>query len=135
MRPTIKRLLVLMTAGLLVLSGCTNEEKASGEKSETVEKSGAEEKKEAKSQSPKEVEKDINELVLKSTKIVKIFNISKRMNEKSPELGPFHVVRGIDERGQKSEVWIKDMKIHDIINSNPVNTSKQTDQKEEKDSN
>jgi hypothetical protein len=135
MRPTARNLLVLLTAILLVITGCTNEEKASGEKGENGEKSGVEAKKDTKSESPKQVEKEINDLVLKNTKMVKIFNISKRMNEKNPELGPFHVVRGIDARGQKSEIWIKDMKIHEIINSNPTSTTQKTEQTDEKDSN
>ena len=49
--------------------------------------------------------------------MVKIFNISERINEKQPDVGNFQVVRGIDERGQKSEVWIKDMKIYEMISS------------------
>ncbi|WP_186328705.1 hypothetical protein [Bacillus sp. X1(2014)] len=55
--------------------------------------------------------------MLKSTKIVKVFNISKRINEEQPNLGPFFVVRGIDDRGQKTELWIKDMKIFEMVNT------------------
>ena len=60
---------------------------------------------------------DIQDFVLENTKMVKVFNISQRINEKQPDLGPFQVVRGIDERGQKSEIWIKDMKIYEMISS------------------
>ena len=60
---------------------------------------------------------DIQDFVLENTKMVKIFNISQRIHQKQPDLGPFQVVRGIDERGQKSEVWIKDMKIYEMISS------------------
>ena len=52
--------------------------------------------------------------------MVKIFNISQRIHQKQPDLGPFQVVRGIDERGQKSEVWIKDMKIYEMISSDGI---------------
>jgi hypothetical protein len=65
----------------------------------------------------KKQEEEVQKFVLKNTKVVKIFNISKRINEKHPNLGPFFVVRGIDERGQKTELWIQDMKIFDMVNS------------------
>ncbi|MBV7504123.1 hypothetical protein KW850_02445 [Bacillus sp. sid0103] len=65
----------------------------------------------------KQLEKDVQQFVLKNTKVVKIFNISHRVNEKHPNLGMFFVVRGMDDRGQKTEIWIKDMKIFDMVNS------------------
>ena len=66
---------------------------------------------------------DIQDFVLENTKMVKIFNISQRIHQKHPDLGPFQVVRGIDERGQKSEIWIKDMKIYEMISSESNQTS------------
>ena len=33
------------------------------------------------------------------------------------------MVRGIDERGQKSEIWIKDMKIYEMISSESNQTT------------
>ena len=65
----------------------------------------------------KQQEKDVQSFVLKNTKVVKIFNISHRVNEKHPNLGPFYVVRGMDDRGQKTEIWVKDMKIFNMVNS------------------
>ena len=63
--------------------------------------------------------------------MVKIFNISQRIHQKQPDLGPFQVVRGIDERGQKSEVWIKDMKIYEMISSSSNQTSENNTETEE----
>lgn len=107
--------LSLMVAGL---TGCLEKGKSSGEaeKEKVEEKADADQT--AAAANPQEQEKEIQEFVLKNTKVVKIFNVSKRINEKHPNLGPFFVVRGIDERGQKAELWIKDMKIFEMVNSN-----------------
>ena len=114
-------ILFLVLSFVIVLSGCTDSKEASNaEKSEKVE---ADEKAEATEKDTKKSEKpdqEVQDFVLQNTKIVKIFNINKRINEKYPDLGPFQVVRGIDERGQKSEVWIKDMKIYEMISSDGI---------------
>ncbi|WP_066067293.1 hypothetical protein [Neobacillus soli] len=60
-------------------------------------------------------EKEITNFILDNTRIVQISNISRRTNEKHPDLGPFFVVRGIDLRGEVSEVWVKDMKIFEMV--------------------
>ncbi|MFF2446514.1 hypothetical protein ACFVSW_05355 [Neobacillus sp. NPDC058068] len=60
-------------------------------------------------------DKEITDFVLANTRIVQISNISRRTNEKYPNLGPFYVVRGMDLRGEASEVWIKDMKIFEMV--------------------
>ncbi len=62
-------------------------------------------------------EKEVHDFVLENTKMVQVLNISRRVHEKHPDLGPFYVVRGIDVRGQKSEIWIKDMKIFEMVNT------------------
>jgi FtsZ-interacting cell division protein ZipA len=59
--------------------------------------------------------KAVNDLVLANTKIVQISNIAKRSHELYPDAGPFYVVRGMDMRGQVSEIWIKDMQIYEMI--------------------
>ncbi|WP_312469702.1 hypothetical protein [Neobacillus sp.] len=60
-------------------------------------------------------DKEVTDFVLNNTRMVQISSISKRTNEKHPDLGPFFVVRGIDLRGEVSEVWIKDMKIFEMV--------------------
>ncbi|OLS40005.1 hypothetical protein [Bacillus sp. MRMR6] len=59
--------------------------------------------------------KAVNDLVLANTKIVQISNIAKRSHELYPDAGPFYVVRGMDMRGQVSEIWIKDMQIYEMV--------------------
>ncbi|MFZ7942053.1 hypothetical protein [Neobacillus sp. 19] len=59
-------------------------------------------------------EKEVTDFVLKNTRIVQISSISKRSKEEFPDLGPFFVIRGIDLRGETSEVWVKDMKIFEM---------------------
>nr|WP_263324731.1 hypothetical protein [Neobacillus sp. Marseille-Q6967] len=112
MKISQKMIIVLFAALVLAgLSGCS-EEKAG------TSLAPVEEKAKASSDDPQEQEKAVQEFVLDNTKIVKIFNVSKRINEKHPNLGPFFVIRGIDERGQKSEIWIQDMKIFEMASSN-----------------
>jgi hypothetical protein len=122
---------LFLSLALAGLSGCAEKEKAASneeKKSEqtaatkdgenkvvTASSAGAADKKAPTDM--KQQEEDVQKFVLKNTKVVKIFNISKRINEKHPNLGPFFVVRGIDERGQKTELWIQDMKIFDMVNS------------------
>ncbi|MEH7076643.1 hypothetical protein [Neobacillus drentensis] len=120
---------LMLSLALVGLSGCAEKEKATNE----VEKKTVETKAPAKTEEPKaqaaapktqekqgkqeNQEKEIHDFVLKNTKIVQVSNISRRVHEKHPDLGPFYVVRGIDVRGQKSEVWIKDMKIFEMSNT------------------
>jgi uncharacterized protein YpmB len=113
-------LILFVAAALAGLSGCSEKEKSSSEDGKKTAEAKASAEADAKNtpSDPKEQEKEVQDFVLKNTKIVKIYNISKRINEKHPTLGPFFVVRGIDERGQKSELWIKDMKIFEMVSSN-----------------
>ncbi|MEH7238183.1 hypothetical protein [Bacillus sp. JJ1562] len=111
----------------LVISGCNDSKvvsnsETSDKNSEATEKDTetAENNSETIEMDTKDSEtanQDIQDFVLENTKMVKIFNISQRIHQKQPDLGPFHVARGIDERGQKTEVWIKDNKIYEMINS------------------
>lgn len=124
---------LFLSLALAGLSGCTEEEKAAGNEEKksaqtadtktgenkvvTASSAGVTDKNKKTPTDMKQQEADVQKFVLKYTKVVKIFNISKRINEKHPNLGPFFVVRGIDERGQKTELWIKDMKIFDMVDS------------------
>jgi hypothetical protein len=123
--------ILFLTLALAGLSACSEKEKAASKEVEkpaqttetkaadkkvvTASTAGATDKKAPTDM--KKQEEEVQKFVLKNTKVVKIFNISKRINEKHPNLGPFFVVRGIDERGQKTELWIQDMKIFDMVNS------------------
>ena len=126
MNKKLRNILIVFFVLFLVfaISGCTdnkeasNTEKSKGKK--TKEKAQASEKDTKNSETANQ---DIQDFVLENTKMVKIFNISQRIHQKHPDLGPFQVVRGIDERGQKSEVWIKDMKIYEMISSESNQTS------------
>ena len=108
---------------VIMVSGCTDSKEASNaEKSEEAEAKAKDESQASQkdTKSSETVNTDIQDFVLENTKMVKIFNISQRIHQKQPDLGPFQVVRGIDERGQKSEVWIKDMKIYEMISSDGI---------------
>ena len=112
-------LMLLLSLALVGLSGCAEKEKATGEvqkKTEEVKEDAKNTENVAAATDPKEEE--VHDFVLKNTKVVQISNISTRVKEQHPDLGPFFVIRGIDERGQKSELWIKDMKIYEMIDSN-----------------
>ena len=131
MKVSSKFILVLMLSLALVgLSGCAEKEKATNVvEKKTVETTKAPAKTEVQkvqAAAPKTQEKQgkqenqekvIHDFVVNNTKIVQVSNISRRVHEKHPDLGPFYVVRGIDVRGQKSEVWIKDMKIFEMVNT------------------
>ncbi|WP_066259037.1 hypothetical protein [Neobacillus drentensis] len=127
---------LILSLALVGLSGCAEKEKATSETAKkttsesatkTVETKTADAKTAAKTEEKKtetaepkkqeNQEKEIHDFVLENTKIVQVSNISRRVHEKHPDLGPFYVVRGIDVRGQKSEVWVKDMKIFEMINT------------------
>ena len=126
MNKKVRKIMIMFFALFLVfaISGCTDNKEASNtEKSEGAE---AKDKSQAAQKDTKNSETanaDIQDFVLENTKMVKIFNISQRIHQKHPDLGPFQVVRGIDERGQKSEIWIKDMKIYEMISSESNQTS------------
>ena len=113
MNNKFKKILIMFFALMfvLVISGCADSKGASNEET----KEGAVTEKDGKQ--PGGASQDIQDFVLENTKMVKIFNINQRIHQKHPDLGPFEVVRGIDERGQKSEIWIKDMKIYEMISS------------------
>jgi hypothetical protein len=117
---------LMLSLALVGLSGCADKEQAATEpEKQTVETKATAKTDEKKAQAaePKKqekqenLEKEVHDFVLENTKIVQVSNISRRVHEKHPDLGPFYVVRGIDVRGQKSEVWIKDMKIFEMINT------------------
>lgn len=111
--------ILILSIALAGLSGCTEKDKASSEegKKAVQAKENSDKDNNNAAADPANEEKAVQEFVLENTKIVKIYNISKRVNEKYPGLGPFFVIRGIDERGQKCELWVKDMKIYDMVNS------------------
>ena len=109
---------------IIVISGCTDSKEASNvEKSEETESKDKSQAAQKDTKNSETANADIQDFVLENTKMVKIFNISQRIHQKHPDLGPFQVVRGIDERGQKSEIWIKDMKIYEMISSESNQTS------------
>jgi hypothetical protein len=116
---------LMLSLALVGLSGCAEKEQAESKPEKTVETKAAAKTDEKKAQAaePKKqenqenLEKEVHDFVLENTKIVQVLNISRRVHEKHPDLGPFDVVRGIDVRGQKSEVWIKDQKIFEMKNT------------------
>lgn len=111
-----KLLLVLSLAlALAGLSGCSG--KASSTSAETTAAKKTTETMNKVSADPAKQQKQVNDFVLKNTKVVKIFTINKRIDPQHPELGPFFVIGGIDQRGQKSEIWMKDLKIYKMIES------------------
>jgi hypothetical protein len=106
-----KLLLVLtLTLVLAGLSGCSG--KASTTSSDAKKTTETANK---LSTDPAKQQKQVNDFILKNTKVVKVFNISKRIDQQHPDLGPFFVIQGIDQRGQKSEVWMKDLKIYKML--------------------
>jgi hypothetical protein len=120
----------MLSLALVGLSGCTQKENASSnDGKKTVETKTVETKENTKkdtkantkandkktSAESNNQEKLVHDLVLADTKIVQVTNINRRSHELYPDLGPFFVVRGIDVRGQKSEIWIKDMKIFEMV--------------------
>jgi uncharacterized protein YpmB len=121
---------------VVVVSGCDDSKAASNsdtrdKNSETTgEDTGATEMDKKNSETTKQ---DIQDFVLENTKMAKVFNINQKIHQKYPDLGPFQVVRGIDERGQKTEVWIKDNKIYEMINSN--NNQQSTNNVDDKEEN
>ena len=108
-------IVLLLSFVIAGLSGCLSKEKTVINAEKKVE--DQEKEKQAMAADPAEQEEQINDFVLENTKIVKIYNVSRRIHEKHQYLGPFFVVRGIDERGQKTEIWIQDMKIFEMINT------------------
>ena len=136
MNKRVRKITILFFSLFLVfvISGCTDSKEASNaEKSEEAEAKAKDESQASQkdTKSSETVNTDIQDFVLENTKMVKIFNISQRIHQKHPDLGPFQVVRGIDERGQKSEVWIKDMKIYEMISSSSNQTSENNTETEE----
>lgn len=121
MKRKIRNIGLIFFALLFVFaaSGCSEKEEGAKNQKETV----AAEK---KSNDPKKQEKELQDFILKNTKVVQIFNISKRVNPQSPDLGPFDVVRGIDERGQKTEIWIRENKIYEMTTSGSNNPTAPT---------
>jgi predicted small secreted protein len=104
-----KTIMLILILTIFLVAGCNAKEDISKENKpkETV----AAEKKDKEPRNPEQI---LHDFVLKNTKIVHILSISKKINEQQPDLGPFDVISGIDERGLENEVWIKDMKIHEI---------------------
>jgi hypothetical protein len=115
-------LVLMLSLALAGLSGCAEKEKdsTSGEDQKKTEevKEDSTKSEDSATTDPKNEEKEVHDFVLKNTKIVQISNISRRVKEQYPDLGPFFVIRGMDERGEKSEIWIKDMKIFEMITTN-----------------
>jgi hypothetical protein len=114
MQKIYKKMMILIFAlSLLLVAGCTAKENQSKENKpkEVV----AAEKKDKETKNPEQI---LQDFVLKNTKILHVTSISKKINEQKPDLGPFDVISGLDESGQENEIWIKDMKIHEIISIN-----------------
>ena len=115
-------LVLMLSLALAGLSGCAEKENdsTSGEEQKKTEevKEDSTKSEDSATTDPKNEEKEVHDFVLKNTKIVQISNISRRVKEQYPDLGPFFVIRGMDERGEKSEIWIKDMKIFEMITTN-----------------
>ncbi len=107
----------MLSVALVGLSGCAEKEKVAEKKTVEVKDKAATTNQQAAAK-PENEEKAVSDFILKNTKVVNIMSIGRRINEKHPDLGPFFVVRGMDERGQKSEIWIKDMKIFEMVNAN-----------------
>jgi hypothetical protein len=127
-------LLLLLSLALIGLSGCSEKDNAKSDDSKKTTETDSKKTTESdskkptasdskatdsaadkESEEPESTDKEVTDFVLENTKIVKISNISKRTHELHPDLGPFFVVRGIDLRGQTSEIWIKDMKIFEMV--------------------
>jgi hypothetical protein len=109
-----KKWSIILLAASLILGACTDDKngakKATSEASqETKEKSGDNAPVDTRSEA-----EIASELVLKNTKLVKIFSINQRMHESYKELGPFYFFRGVDEKGRKTEVWVNKGKIYEI---------------------
>lgn len=109
----MKKLLSFITVLLLLFSlaaitgGCSGKQTAATESTKKIT--------ETKKVNP---QKEVHDFVIKNTKMIKVFSINQRVNPKTPDLGPLYLVRGIDGKGQKSEVWVKDNKIYEMSNAN-----------------
>jgi hypothetical protein len=107
---------ILFLSAFLVLGACSKDEdkaeKASSEnKTEQKDSTG---KEKAADEKPKSEAELASELVLQNTKLVKVFSINQRMHDGYQELGPFYFIRGVDEKGRKTEVWVNKGKIYEI---------------------
>jgi uncharacterized protein YpmB len=108
----LKKLVILVLIALLSVSLIS----CSKEKAETTEKSTEQttDKKDVAEEKPKSEAEVASETVLATTKVVKIFSINQRMHDNYKDLGPFYFIRGVDEKGRKTEVWINKGKIYEI---------------------
>ena len=110
MKNSKKTLALILFITLLIVTGCNAKKEQTKEETKPKETVTAE-KKETQ---PKDPEQELHDFVLEHTKIVHILTISKNINEQQPDLGPFDVITGIDQKGVETEVWIKDKKIYEI---------------------
>jgi protein involved in sex pheromone biosynthesis len=114
-----KKMSILFLSAFLILGACSKDKE---ETKKTTTTENATEQTEGKDKgeeniAPVETKSEAelaSELVLKNTKLVKIFSINQRMHESYKELGPFYFIRGVDEKGRKTEVWVNKDKIYEI---------------------
>ncbi|MDQ1144168.1 hypothetical protein QE429_000995 [Bacillus sp. SORGH_AS 510] len=114
-----KKFVLLVLTSLLVASliSCSKDKEATktADKSEvSTAKELSTKGKERAEKTPKSEAQLASELVLKNTKLVKVFSINQQISENDKELGPFYLVRGVDEKGRKTEVWVNKGKIYYI---------------------
>ncbi|WML58897.1 hypothetical protein [Neobacillus sp. PS2-9] len=115
----LKKLGLLALVSLLAASliSCSKDKEASkpAEKTEasSVKKETGSKGKENQ-KAPKSEAELASELVLKNTKLVKVFSINQQISENDKDLGPFYLVRGVDDKGRKTEVWVNKGKIYYI---------------------
>ncbi|MFJ5714127.1 hypothetical protein [Neobacillus sp. NPDC093127] len=106
----------LLAASLISCSNDKEATKSNAQKENTAkQKTASVAKKESeKNKTPKSEAQLASELVLKDTKVVKIFSINQKLHDNYKDLGPFYFIRGVDEKGRKTEVWVNNGKIFEI---------------------
>lgn len=116
-----KKLSILVLSFFLILSmaACTKDKedaKKAGTTENSTEQTEGKDKASEKvtEEKPKSEAEVASELVLANTKVVKIFSINQRMHDNYKDLGPFFFIRGVDDKGRKTEVWVNKEKIYEI---------------------
>ncbi|WHY85626.1 hypothetical protein QNH39_23940 [Neobacillus novalis] len=116
-----KKIVLLALTSILAASliSCSKEKEATKSNTQTEnaakQKTASVAKKESETnKAPKSDAQLASELVLKDTKVVKIFSINQKLHDNYKDLGPFYFIRGVDEKGRKTEVWVNNGKIFEI---------------------
>jgi hypothetical protein len=109
----MKLLKIITIILVLFLAGCKEE----AENSKPVSTASTQETKKEKTskQSIKEKREDLETFLKENTSIVKVIQVRQQIDNKNPSQGPFEVIEGINNRGEKFELWIKEMKIHSMV--------------------